>query len=74
MEPDQQSPLGQRIAHQRRAVCLTQEQLAQRLGLTQGAIARWESGDTVPALRHRMRLAQELMISPLVLFAEEVAA
>lgn len=70
MDTDQQSPLGQRIALQRRAVFLTQAQLAKRLGVTQSAVARWETGDTEPALRHRLRIAQELMISPHILFAE----
>lgn len=71
METDRQSSLGQRIARQRRTVCLTQAQLAERLNITQGAVARWESDNTVPALRHRLRLCQELMISPVILFAED---
>lgn len=71
MEADQQSALGARIARQRRLVCLTQADLAERLGLRQSTISRWETGDVVPSLRIRMRLANELMISPLDLFAEE---
>jgi transcriptional regulator with XRE-family HTH domain len=66
--------LGRRIANQRRAVFLTQEALAGRLGITQSAVARWETGECEPALRHRMRLAEELLISPHILFAVEVAA
>lgn len=74
MDTDQQSPLGKRIARQRRAVFLTQAMLAQRLGVTQSAVARWETGDTTPALRHRLRIAQELMISPHILFADDEEA
>lgn len=75
MEPDQQSPLGQRIARQRRALFLTQEALAARLGVTQSAVARWETGASVPALRHRRQLAEALLIAPSLLFVEdEVAA
>lgn len=71
MEHDQQSPIGARIARQRRAVCLTQADLARRLGVRQSTVSRWETGGVIPALRHRMGLAQELLISPLILFAEE---
>lgn len=62
--------LGQRIARQRRAVFLTQAALAQRLGVTQSAVARWETDSSIPALRHRAQLAMELMISPHILFAD----
>lgn len=39
---------------------LTQEQLAQRLGTKQSAIARIESGRTNPTLRMMAKLAKEL--------------
>lgn len=75
METDFQSDLGARIARQRRAVYLTQEQLAERIGVQQATISRWENGVSAPALRHRMPLAQALLISPHLLFGpEEVAA
>lgn len=73
METEQRSALGKRIAQQRRAVFLTQEQLAERVGVTQSAVARWESGDSEPALRHRMRLCEALLIAPHVLFDEAAA-
>lgn len=52
---------------------LTQQQLADQLGIHQTAVARWETGETEPALRHRMALAQALIISPHILFAEDSA-
>lgn len=76
MDTDQRSPLAVRIARQRRAVFLTQEALAKAVGVTQSAVALWETGKSEPALRHRRALAEALMISPSILFAEddEVAA
>lgn len=74
MDTDQRSPLGRRLARQRRAVFLTQAALAERLGVRQSTVARWETGDTEPALRHRLRIAQELMISPHILFADDEEA
>lgn len=74
MEPDQKSPsaeptLGQRITRQRRMIFLTQAQLAAHVGVTQSAVARWESDETIPSLRYRMPLAQALVISPHILYA-----
>lgn len=74
MEADQRSPLAVRIARQRRALFLTQEALAAAIGVTQSAVARWETGDVEPALRHRRALAEALMISPSILFAEDSEA
>lgn len=71
MEPDQRSPLATRITSQRRAVFLTQEALAKAIGVTQSAVARWETGESEPALRHRRKLAETLMISPAILFADD---
>lgn len=76
MKQDKRS-LGRRIALQRRGLFLTQRQLADLLGVTQSAVARWESGECEPALRHRRKIAAALEISPAILFAEpdaEVAA
>lgn len=67
MESDPQS-FAKRLVRQRRAVYLTQAAVAAKLGVTQSAVARWESGKTVPALRHRLPLAQVLCISPHVLY------
>lgn len=71
--------IGQRMAAQRRALFLTQRQLAERIReqghpVTQSAIARWETGECLPALRHRQAIAAALMIAPHVLFVEEAVA
>jgi transcriptional regulator with XRE-family HTH domain len=73
VEQELASPLGQRIARQRRACFLTQEALAAKLGVTQSAVARWETGDSTPALRHRRALAEALVIAPSILFVEDAA-
>lgn len=69
MNTDHQS-LGRRIARQRRAVYMTQEQLAARLNVRQATISMWETGKTSPSLRHRLALAEALLINPHILFAD----
>lgn len=74
---DQRSRLGHRMAVQRRALLLTQEQLAERISergatVSQSAVARWESGDCVPALRNRAAIADALCSPVHVLFAEDI--
>lgn len=46
------TPLAQSIRRARRAVGLTQEQLAQRMGLKLQAVYRWEADHTVPSKRN----------------------
>jgi len=47
---------------------LTQRQMAERLGIKQPALARWEAGETLPTLTTLHRVAQvlglELTITP----------
>lgn len=73
---DKRSRLGHRMAVQRRALLLTQRDLAERIRergvpVTQSAIARWETGECVPALRNRAAVADALMLPVHVLFAED---
>ena len=49
--------LSDNIRHYRRAKDLTQEQLAEALGITVGAVSKWESGLTIPDLALIMELA-----------------
>ena len=42
--------LGQRIQELRKRAGLTQEQLAEQLGVTRQAVSKWESDNGVPEL------------------------
>jgi tetratricopeptide (TPR) repeat protein/transcriptional regulator with XRE-family HTH domain len=52
-----------RLAQRRKAVGLTQEQLAERLGVERTTVVRWERGDTEPLPWLRPRLAEALGVS-----------
>jgi HTH-type transcriptional regulator / antitoxin HipB len=41
---------------------ITQRQLADRLGVKQTAVARWEAGDTLPTLDTLFRVAKVLQL------------
>ena len=50
--------LGKNIARLRRENGMTQEELAQRLGLSFQAVSRWENGQTTPDVATLCRIAQ----------------
>jgi tetratricopeptide (TPR) repeat protein/transcriptional regulator with XRE-family HTH domain len=52
-----------RLAERRKAVGLTQEQLAERLGVERTTVVRWERGQTQPLPWLRPKLAQALEVS-----------
>ncbi|WP_181400197.1 helix-turn-helix domain-containing protein [Actinokineospora spheciospongiae] len=52
-----------RLADQRRSAGFTQEALAERLGVNPLTVRRWESGQSIPRPRARLRLAEALGIS-----------
>ena len=52
--------LGRVIRDARHARDLTQVELAERLGVSQVAISRWEVGGTTPRLPHLRSLASHL--------------
>jgi tetratricopeptide (TPR) repeat protein/transcriptional regulator with XRE-family HTH domain len=52
-----------RLAQRRKAVGLTQEQLAERLGVERTTVVRWERGETQPLPWLRPRLARALGVS-----------
>jgi transcriptional regulator with XRE-family HTH domain/tetratricopeptide (TPR) repeat protein len=52
-----------RLAQRRKAVGLTQEQLAERLGVERTTVTRWERGENRPAPGLRPKLARALGIS-----------
>lgn len=52
-----------RFALRRKAVGLSQEQLAERLGVDRSTITRWEGGETLPQPWLRPRIARALQVS-----------
>ena len=55
--------LSKNISYFRKQKGLTQEELADRLGLTVGSISKWETGSTLPDLNRIMELAQLFDVS-----------
>ncbi|HTU07012.1 MAG TPA: helix-turn-helix domain-containing protein, partial [Trebonia sp.] len=53
-----------RLAERRKALGLTQEDLAGLLGVERSTVVRWERGDTEPQPWLRARLAGALKVSP----------
>ena len=47
----------------RKALRLTQEDVAEKVGVTRQAVAKWESGDSLPDLETGMRLAKALGVT-----------
>ena len=65
--------IGLAIAMRREQIGLTQEELANAVGVSKASVCRWESGDISNMRRDRIqKLAQALKISPLELLNEEV--
>lgn len=50
--------LGQQIASARREKGMTQEMLAEKLGVTRQAVARWETGKALPGTANLFMLRQ----------------
>ena len=55
--------LAENIRSYRRGLGLTQEQLAERLGITLGAVSKWERGSSEPDLSYIMDLAELFHVS-----------
>ena len=50
--------LGKRIVHHRKRLGLTQDQLAEKLGVTAQAVSKWENDQSCPDIATLPKLAQ----------------
>lgn len=60
-----------RIKDLRQTAGITQQQLAESIGVTQAAVAQWESGLTSPKFAHLRAIAEKLGCSVDDLIGEE---
>src|SRR6185369_8893903 len=70
MPPDAASSTGarrQRLVQRRKALGLTQEELAEQVGVGRSTMVRWERGESEPLPSIRARLARALKVSAEVL-------
>ncbi len=65
---------GEKIAAQRRKAGLSQEALAERLGISRQAVSRWETNESLPDTERIIQLSRILGISTDYLLLEEQAA
>lgn len=59
---------GQNIAQQRIAQGMNQDDLAEKLGVQQSTISRWESGTSAPSDYHKRELVRKLGVPARMLF------
>lgn len=64
--------IGQRIKEARKEAGVSQEALADTLGITQGAVSQWEREDANPGVDQIPAIAQTLGVTPDWLFSFEV--
>ena len=55
--------LAENIRAYRKSMGLTQDQLAEKLGVTLGAVSKWERGSSEPDLSYIMELAELFHVS-----------
>ncbi|MBE7462306.1 MAG: helix-turn-helix transcriptional regulator [Planctomycetes bacterium] len=55
--------VGPRIAEARNRLGLSQIALAERLGVTSGAVSQWESGTSIPETKRLMEIAAALNVT-----------
>lgn len=63
--------IGRRIAQARKRAGLTQEQLAEQLGISPQAVSKWENGWNLPDLENMLLLAEKLNVPYSNLIEEE---
>lgn len=55
--------LGNNLFHARKRRGLSQEDVAQRLGVSRQTVSKWETGETVPDIRQSKKMAALYNIS-----------
>ena len=66
--------MGNKLAEARKKQNLTQEQLAERLGVTRQAVSRWESDAAYPETDKLVRMARLLNVSCDYLLRDDITA
>ncbi len=66
--------LGERIKALRRRAGLSQEQVAEQVGVSRQAVAKWEAGQSAPSTENLRKLAQVLQVGLEELAGEPAAA
>ena len=54
---------SENLIHMRKMRQMTQEEIAEKVGVTRQAVAKWEAGETVPDLEKSRRLAEIFGVS-----------
>lgn len=68
-----QNTIGERIKHHRKRLGMTQEQLAERMGVTPQAVSKWETNQSCPDISALPQLAELFGISVDELLGKEPA-
>ena len=55
--------LGEKLKEARKQASLSQEQLAEKLGVSRSAVAKWETGNGIPDVGNLKVIAQLLNVS-----------
>lgn len=63
-----------RLLHLRKSAGLTQDQLAEKLGVDRSTVSRWESCEAPIADRHKLALSVLLGVSPAALMGWDTPA
>ena len=64
--------LGERIKEVRKTNGITQEKLAELIGVSRTAITRWESGETNPTVDHLIAVCRVLQINEGALLGHDI--
>ena len=64
---------GEKIREARKNLGLSQEALAQKLGVSKVTICWYENGDRIPSLENFVKLTEVLNLTPYEIFGKEVS-